>query len=237
MEPESVYLERPELLDLPYFWRALFARPLGNSDSFDDATKHFGFRCTNKRPREFVSLAEQRVNLIGDQHVSHFAFLTTPSKWRFGRTFHDCPEDNTISFDIVSPDGKRICMGSDWGHFFLPAFRYSEVEKITGVFRRRKDKAKALLMLLPGIGGDNGIKKRIVPAVLNALTTLDFATKHTEQLAEHLVDECFWSVEWNYDRSLGWTNDSNYTFRQTKSAVCCTADELKEIKRFFRSLA
>ena len=236
MESESVYLDRPDLLDMPYFWRALFARQLSNSETFDDATKYFGFRCTNKRPKQFVTSAERQAKIVGEQFISHFAFLTTPSKWRVGRTFYNCPEDNTISFDLVSPDGRRTSIGSDWGSFFLPALRWAEVEKISSVFRRRKDKAKILLMLLPGIGGDELEKQKLLHVVEESLALLGFAEKNNAELAEHLVNECFWIVKWTYDRSHGWTNDSDYTFRRKNSAVCCSPEELKEIKRFFRSL-
>ena len=219
MESHSVYLDRPDLLELPYFWRLLFARQLSNSDTFEDATKHFGFRCTDKRPKEFAATAERKAKLVGDQFASHFVFLTTPSKWRVGRTFHNCPEDNTISFDLVSPTGCRTSIGSDWGSFFLPALRWTEIEKITSVFRRRKDKAQMLLMLLPGIGGDPS-GKHLSSAVLDALKTLDFASNNLPELAAHLIEQCFWNVQWTYDRSIGWTNDSRLHIPAKRHCGC-----------------
>ena len=240
MYPDAIYVERPELLNLPYFWRFVLARQLSSlvGDPFDDATSYFGFRCTDRAPKQFTSNVERKLNVPDDKFASHFVYVTTKSKWRVGRTFHNCPEDNTVSFDLVAPDGIRTTIGSDWGSFFIPALRWSEIMRIVSAIRLRRDKACVIMMLLPGVGGDLGRElEDIRPQVFGAIKTLDFATKRLDELAELLIHRCYMSADWFYDRSVGWINNGRYSFRAIETPLANSPSELRIIKRFFRSLA
>ncbi|MEO1527855.1 MAG: hypothetical protein AAFX06_20685 [Planctomycetota bacterium] len=237
MSYDSIYVDRPDLLEMPFFWRCVFARQLMMAESHESPSKHFGFRCRETRPKKFTSETERRTKYPEDSFVSHFACLDVSPDWKVGRTFHNCPEDNTISFDIVSRAGTRLTVGSDWGHFFEPSFRWTEVKRIANATKSRKTRHQMILLLLTGVGGDfSADQDEMRDEVFDALLSLEFATKNVAELADHLVSSSYTPAEWYYDRSIGWVNDGRYTFRCTNKSLSLSRGQFLMLRRFFRSL-
>jgi hypothetical protein len=235
----AVYVNRRDLLDDPLFWRALFSGPLESSidDPFRSATSHFGFRCSDDNAKPFLRGLGQTI--VSDElYPAHFVYVTLRNKWRVGVALHACPGDFSFTIDIVSPEQSRTELGVVGGNFMLPAFRWQEVIALSNASRRgRKSVASIVLLLLPGVHFvHTDSLSETSEIVLRSLQTTGFATKRLDELAERLLVYSRGDANWHFDRSYGWINDSQYSFRNPAAVVGRKRGVFHAVRRLLHDL-
>src|SRR5262249_50228104 len=146
------------------------------------------------------------------------------------------PEDHEVIYRVHRDGWERsICVGKGGRSWLLPAFRWSELLKLSNV--TISGHGAALLLLLPSTWlTQEDDRAQVRNQLLSSLE--DLQLPHSDEpLVEQMVIDLQSETNWIENGQLGWINNEDNSRRNPKSRACLTQQEFSEVRNFLMAIS